>query len=676
MPRQPGGDLPIRELPVRSLRLTALAGCCALVLACASIAVAKPGHEGGGQGHGAGAQPVSETGESPQGAGQGGRGGGNSDQGGGGSGEHGHSHGEHGDAGHGEHGHGEHGGVGPGEHGHSEHPGHGEHGGGQSEHGGGGAGKFGAGEGSGKASNGNGRPHAHGSRSQSRASTAGASLSVSGGASGAPTASAASVPTAPSAPAAPAAASVQPVAASTVVAPRPAGSSSHSQSVTRARRARAQRRVRAGRSGVIARAALPSAVAAVSLVTASPDGSAGSGARQPASRGARHTAQASAQPPIVQTITRIVGVIPLAVWIALGALLALALALAAGSRLLAKHARRLERQRGELLADVGLLQTTLLPAPAAGRGSLRTSAAHRPADGPAAGGDFYDVFALEDGGLATIVGDVCGHGREALPHTALVRFTLRAYLEAGLSPREALRTAGAVLERQLDGALATVVLATYQPRERTLVYACAGHPPPVVLGSRALEPLGACAAPPIGAGMPTGTRQSVIALPGAAQVCFHTDGVTDARVGSDLYGSDRLERALASLGAAASAPALLDRVAEQTDSRPDDMAVCLLSLQGNAAEPVTLVQELELYDDGTARERAERFLLACGLDLRESARIAAAAREEVARAGSVLLQARPAGAGVGAPSARIGRDDLPDIHASDTRRLATVGAAR
>jgi hypothetical protein len=414
---------------------------------------------------------------------------------------------------------------------------------------------------------------------------------------------------------------------------------------------------------------------AIPLAAGVPPTGTGSGGRHQTARDSRRT-QASSSPPIVQTITKIVSVIPLAVWIAGGALLALAFALAVGSRLLALRARRLERQRGELLADVGLLQTTLLPAPPAAPGPLRTSVAYQPADGPAAGGDFYDVFALEDGRLAIIVGDVSGHGRQALPHTALVRFTLRAYLEGGLSPREALRTAGAVLERQLDGALASAVLATYQPSERTLVYACAGHPPPVVLGSRTLPPLAACSAPPIGTGMPTGTRQTVIALPGAALVCMHTDGVTDTRIGSDLYGSRRLAAALASLGPTATASALLERVAQETDARPDDMAACVLSLPGDRVEPATLVQELELWGDEGARERAERFLLACGLGLGESAALAAEACDQAERTGSVLLEARPTGFGAGAPTARIRRDDLPDIHASDTRRLATVGGAR
>ncbi len=80
-------------------------------------------------------------------------------------------------------------------------------------------------------------------------------------------------------------------------------------------------------------------------------------------------------------------------WIFIGGLLALALALAARSGLVALRTRRLERQRRQLLEDVGLLQTTLLPVPPVRLGPVGTSAAYQPADGPAAGGDFYDVFA-------------------------------------------------------------------------------------------------------------------------------------------------------------------------------------------------------------------------------------------------------------------------------------------
>jgi serine phosphatase RsbU (regulator of sigma subunit) len=348
----------------------------------------------------------------------------------------------------------------------------------------------------------------------------------------------------------------------------------------------------------------------------------------------------------VTTVTRIIGVVPTAVRIALAALVALALALAISSRLAAMRARRLARQRRELLEDVGLLQAALLPALPERLGPVGTSAAYRPASGPGAGGDFYDVFALADGRIAVIVGDVSGHGRSALPHTTLLRFTLRTYLEAGLSPRNALRSATPGLERQLGDSFATVLLATYDPRERVLVHASAGHPPPLIAGARPLAALTACSSPPIGAGQPTGTRQTVVSVPGGALACFYTDGVVEARVGGELYGVGRLARVLEELGHDASAPAVLELVARDTDSHPDDMAACLLRIEGNELAPSVQAEEIELDARDLERRRAERFLLAGGVERAALAKIMHAVRAEVTRHGTVVLELQ---LGEGAP---------------------------
>jgi hypothetical protein len=304
----------------------------------------------------------------------------------------------------------------------------------------------------------------------------------------------------------------------------------------------------------------------------------------------------------------------------------------------AVRARRLARQRGELLEDVGLLQAALLPNLPDRLGPVGTTAAYRPASGPAAGGDFYDVLALADGQLAVIVGDVSGHGRDALPHTTLLRFTLRAYLEAGMSPRNALQAAAPALERQLGGSFATVVLATYHPRDRVLVYACAGHPPPLVIGSTAVAPITACSAPPIGFGKPTGTRQTVISLPGHSLVCFYTDGVIESRVRGELFGEDRLGRALEELGAEATAAVLLDRVAELSDRRPDDMAACLLDVEGAQLPPVMRMEELEVDRHEATRDRVRRFLLAGGLDPDEIDAVLDSVRAATQRHGSIVLE--------------------------------------
>ncbi len=375
----------------------------------------------------------------------------------------------------------------------------------------------------------------------------------------------------------------------------------------------------------------------------------------------------------MRTITRIVDVVPATMRLLIGLLFALALALGARSRLSALSARRLEHQRKALLEDVGLLQAALLPVPPERLGPVGVSVAYRPADGPAAGGDFYDVFALEDGQLAVIVGDVSGHGRQALPHTALVRFTLRAYLEAGLSPRKAVQTAGAVLEHQLGDAFATVVAAIYNPRERTLVYACAGHPPPLVLGASPLVPITLCSAPPIGVGMPTGTRQSVVSVPGGAQICFFTDGVTEARVGSQLFGTERLERSLAQLGPDGTAAALLERVARETDERPDDMAACVLRIEGASAPTARIQEDLELDRRTAGSERTNQFLLTCGVEPLQAAELVRSAQAAAGSAGRVLVEVRPAER---TPAVALRREHLTLLRAAApaARARATVGA--
>ena len=389
--------------------------------------------------------------------------------------------------------------------------------------------------------------------------------------------------------------------------------------------------------------------------------------RQPATPAAHDPHSTSSGPvaPLVTTITKIVDVVPTPIRLVIAGLLALALALAVRSRISALRARRLERQRQELLDDVGLLQAALLPLAPERLGPVGTSAAYEPAAGPAAGGDFYDVFALDDDGqLGVIVGDVSGHGRQALPHTALVRFTLRAYLEAGLSPRDAVQTAGAVLERQLGGAFATVIVATYDPRERVLVYSCAGHPPPVVLGGEPdagpLAPVTISTSPPIGVGMRTGTRQTTISLPGRAQVCFYTDGITEARVGSELFGTERLVDALRGLGPEATAADLLAHVSETAHARPDDMAACLLSVDGPVSAPAVLLEELEIDREEAAGARTESFLRACGVGHGEATEVIRSASAAAGRAGTVVLEVSADEAG---PQITLRRDHVARLHA-------------
>ena len=314
------------------------------------------------------------------------------------------------------------------------------------------------------------------------------------------------------------------------------------------------------------------------------------------------------------------------------ALLARAVSLLTRSR-----RQRQAHERSVLVEAAGLLERALLPEVPERVGPLSASAAYRPADGPGAGGDFYDIFPLDSGRVAAIVGDVSGHGRAALERATLMHYTLRAYLETGLSPRSVLELADEVRAGGSEGQFATAAIAIYCAGQATLTYACAGHPPPIVLGSVPHDPVTVCSSPPIGLGLRTGLRQSTIALPAGSTACLYTDGVVEARSRGSLLGRERLAELVEERGPEATAAELLDRVVSEAGGAPDDMAACFLRPLEGAFPATTLrTEELELRDQAVAP--TERFLLACGVGGAHAKVVARTAQDVVRRLGAALLR--------------------------------------
>lgn len=483
-------------------------------------------------------------------------------------------------------------------------------------------------------------------------------------------------PTAPSAPAP--AAPPAPAAAPPAVGVPPAGSILRTRGVP------------AG-AGEGARGGSASSTASHPTRRASVDSSVGAGnpvaavAPGPApSRGTRAAPSASpprprSQPPVPLTrvVERILEVIPGWSRIALAALSGLGLLLGGAALRQTLRARRLERVRRRLAADVGLLQSALLPVVPERVGRARVSVAYRPAEGLAAGGDFFDAFALPDGRTAVIVGDMTGHGREIVPFTALVRYSVRAYLEAGLAPRLALQVASAALGPQLGGHMVTVAVGVLDPQQGRLTYACAGHCQPLLAhgGPAAVT---AASSPPIGAGATTGHRQTSVVLGPSAVACFYSDGVADVRVGAGRLEPEGLAELLRALGPRASADELLREVVRRSDSQPDDMAVCLLAplpvARAAGDAPVgEAVEELELDAAGVTGERAERFMVACGLTDEQVQAARRAARELAERAGGAVLVVRRAAGGASVRVERPPAVAMPLLRG--TRQGADAGAA-
>jgi serine phosphatase RsbU (regulator of sigma subunit) len=140
-----------------------------------------------------------------------------------------------------------------------------------------------------------------------------------------------------------------------------------------------------------------------------------------------------------------------------------------------------------------------------------------------------------------------------------------------------------------EGLFVTVLAGILDARTGELEYCSAGHEPPLLLprGARALQRLAEGGGPPLCAvdGFPY-VPASRRLEPGDT-LCLITDGVTEA-AGPDgqLYGRERLESLLGSLGGAASAAevgeAIRRDVAAFTDGTEpsDDMAVLILRYTG------------------------------------------------------------------------------------------------
>jgi serine phosphatase RsbU (regulator of sigma subunit) len=365
-------------------------------------------------------------------------------------------------------------------------------------------------------------------------------------------------------------------------------------------------------------------------------------ATQPGSTRRARSKRASRKPaprgPIARTVYDIEKVIPESIEVALAALAALAIMLGGGYLFTMLRARRLDGQRAELLDQVGLLQAALLPTVPRRLRSLRVSVAYRPADGPGAGGDFYDVLRLAEGRTGFIVGDISGHGRAALAHTAFLRYTLGAYLEAGLEPNAVLQVAQRVLGDKLGSDFATVLAAVHDPDTGSLTYACAGHPPPIVVGPSEWTPITQVASPPLGLGLRTGLRQTTVPLPPDSFACMFTDGLPEARTQRVILGRGRLGDILAELGREASAEELIERVASEARAVRDDMAACLIAPTAGATVGSFRTEQLELNVTELQSGLARRFLAACGVDEECAAEADREAHVTAERFGGAVLQ--------------------------------------
>ena len=206
------------------------------------------------------------------------------------------------------------------------------------------------------------------------------------------------------------------------------------------------------------------------------------------------------------------------------------------------------------------------------------AAAYRP--GTAAlevGGDWYDAFPLESGAIALVVGDVVGHGLEAAVAMGQLRGAVSALAQTA-GPALLLDRLDAFVETVPSAATATLAYVELDPETGHVRYACAGHPPPLVVSPDGRTRfLWDGRSAPLGSMLGDARGEAVAQLDDGETLVLYTDGLVERRSASIDAGLERLAAAarLHALGA----PALADDLCDQLVEGPaQDDDVCVLTI--------------------------------------------------------------------------------------------------
>lgn len=197
------------------------------------------------------------------------------------------------------------------------------------------------------------------------------------------------------------------------------------------------------------------------------------------------------------------------------------------------------------------LQRSLLNKPPASiLTGLDVETIYRPAwDEAQVGGDYFDVFALDGGRLALVVGDVSGKGLEAASRTAEIKYTLRAYLREHSDAASALGRLNAFLcESQAmdagssDEYFVVLTLAVVDTATGNVRIAAAGAEPPILLRPGGTFEEIAVSGMPLGIAPKANYQATDLYLERGDLLLIATDGVTEARQGRQFLGNDGMAR--------------------------------------------------------------------------------------------------------------------------------------
>ena len=210
------------------------------------------------------------------------------------------------------------------------------------------------------------------------------------------------------------------------------------------------------------------------------------------------------------------------------------------------HEQLIEKQRleGEL-AVARQVQLELLPPDDPTLVGFDISAYNFPTE--EVSGDYYDWVRIFDDQIGVVIADVAGKGVPAALLMAFLRASLRAATHIGYAPHISMAKVNYLLWESIErNQFVTAFYGLLDATNRTLVYANAGHNPPLLLDAdgkaRFLEQGGL----PLGMFRDPRYYEYYLTFEPGQTLVLYTDGVTEAQsLSEEEFGRERLVRSIA-----------------------------------------------------------------------------------------------------------------------------------
>ena len=166
-------------------------------------------------------------------------------------------------------------------------------------------------------------------------------------------------------------------------------------------------------------------------------------------------------------------------------------------------------------------------------------------EGHLVGGDWYDTLLLPSKDVLLVVGDVAGHGIDAVTGMVAARNSLRGLAITGAGPAELIRMLNGVMCDLTSGVVGTVVCGLYNPDTHVLRWARAGHLPPVLVRDGTAAELPLPGGVLLGMDPDAGYEEATQSLRPGDSLLLFTDGLIERRGDSIV---DVLKEFVATLG--------------------------------------------------------------------------------------------------------------------------------